>query len=79
MQTTIEIPDHMRAQLLEIASRRGLQGFSAIVQEALAGYLQTAQARSEAIQAAQAVLGTMTDEEADSLEASAREARRRWR
>ena len=79
MRTTVEIPDEMRAQLLEIAAKRRLKGFSTIVQEAIARYLEEARSRADAVEAAQAVLGTMTDEEANALHASTRELRSRWR
>ena len=79
MRTTIELPDHQRAKLLEIAPRRGLRGFSAIVQEAVERYLTEAAPRNERVQAALSVLGTLDDEEADEMEASIRELRGRWR
>jgi len=40
MRTTVEITDAQHRALAAIARRRGLRGFSALVQEALDGYLQ---------------------------------------
>lgn len=39
MRTTIELTDEQRAALLALAARRGLRGYSSLVQEALAAYL----------------------------------------
>lgn len=39
MRTTIELTDEQRAALLAMAARRGLRGYSSLVQEALAKYL----------------------------------------
>jgi hypothetical protein len=47
MRTTIEITDHQRARLLDLAARRGAKGFSRFVQEALDDYLRKVDARSE--------------------------------
>ncbi|MCH7921306.1 MAG: ribbon-helix-helix protein, CopG family [Planctomycetes bacterium] len=35
MRTTIEMSDHLRAELLQLAAKRGLKGFSQIVEEAI--------------------------------------------
>ena len=39
MRTTIELSDEHRARLLELAARRGEKGFSSIVEEALARFV----------------------------------------
>jgi len=79
MRTTIEITNHQRARLLELAARRGLKGYSTLVQEALDRYLEEQARQSDRVAAALAVLGSLDDDEADRLEASVREARGRWR
>ena len=79
MRTTIELPDHQRARLLEIAARRGLKGFSPIVQEAIERYLEEHGSRDEAVTAALGVLGTLDEDEAEALEESVRRARSAWR
>lgn len=78
MRTTIELPDEQRARLLEIAARRGDKGFSGIIQEALDFYLRNQQ-NSQAIEQAMKSRGTFSEDEADALQASARELRESWR
>lgn len=79
MRTTVEIPDGQRARLLELAARRGEKGFSRLVQEAIAMYLDAQAQREERVRGALAVLGSFDDEAAGRLEASVRELRSRWR
>lgn len=40
MRTTIELSDAQRSDLLALAGRRGLRGYSLLIQEALAQYLR---------------------------------------
>ena len=79
MRTTIEIPDRQRARLLEIAARRGVKGFSAIVQEAIERYLKENAPNDETVREALSVLGTLESDEADAMEASILLLRSRWR
>ena len=79
MRTTIELPDELRARLLEIAARRGEKGFSGLVQEAVARYLADDRERQAAVETAVATLGSLDERAADELEASVREVRSRWR
>jgi metal-responsive CopG/Arc/MetJ family transcriptional regulator len=79
MRTTIEIPDYQRAKLLELAARRGLKGFSTIVQEAIERYLEDREQGDQRIEEALSVLGSMDEDEAESLEASIRKLRETWR
>ena len=79
MRTTIEIPDAIRARLLEIAAQRGEKGFSRIVEEALVRYLDAEADRVETIEAALATLGSLTEAEAESMRDSIRELRATWR
>jgi len=79
MRTTIEIPADQRAKLIEIATRRGLKGFSKIVQEAIERYLEENLSGNEKVKEALSVLGTLDEEQADSLESSIRELRSKWR
>lgn len=71
-------PEH-RARILELAANRGEKGFSAIVTEALDLYLQAQAKRSDAIQAALALKGSMKEQEADELLAKTRSIRASWR
>lgn len=79
MRTTIELPDQLRAKLLELAARRGEKGFSGLVAEAVARYVQDEAERAERLRAAKGALGRLDDAAADALEASIRELRARWR
>ena len=79
MRTTVEIPDEQRSQLVHLAAERGEKGFSIIVQEAIELYLSMNAARRDKIAAAQSVLGTLDDEEAEILRASVAKLRKTWR
>ena len=79
MRTTIELTDSQRARLLDLAARRGLKGFSNLVQEALDRYLEEQASRKDQVATALAVLGTLRSDEAEALETSVRRARRSWR
>ncbi len=79
MRTTIEIPDEQRAKLLEIAARRGENGFSKLVQEALELYLEEIAAREQRVNEALSAIGSLDDEGAQELRESVRQVRERWR
>ncbi len=79
MRTTIEIPDEQRARLLRLAAERGQKGFSGIVQDALERYLDEQERRSQKVEAAIDVLGTLSEDGAERLHASVRSIRERWR
>ena len=79
MRTTIEITDEQRAKLLALAARRGMKGFSALVQEALDEYLETRRLDDEKVQAALATRGSLSDQEADELAATCAALRDNWR
>ena len=79
MRTTIELPDAQRARLLEIAATRGLKGFSLIVQEAIALYLQQVEDRQEARDAALALRGSLGPESAEKIRQSVANLRETWR
>ena len=79
MRTTIEITDHQRSQLLAIAANRGMNGFSAIVREALEEYLNKKKGDREVRNAALETRGSLTNIEADELETKCMELRGQWR
>lgn len=79
MRTTVELSDEVRAKLLELAARRGERGFSALVEEAVARFLEEEEKRRRAAGEARSVLGTMSEDEARELEESVRALRERWR
>ncbi|MFO7893954.1 MAG: ribbon-helix-helix protein, CopG family [Longimicrobiales bacterium] len=79
MRTTVELPDEIRARLLEMAARRGERGFSGLVREALARYLDEEEERRRRAEEARSAIGSLSDESADALEESVRELRENWR
>lgn len=79
MRTTVELSDEIRARLLEMAARRGERGFSALVEEAVARYLEDEERRRQRVEDARSVIGAMAEEDAGELEASVKGLRERWR
>jgi len=79
MRTTIELLDEQRARLLEIAARRGEKGFSGLVQEAVARFLEEEDRRDRAVAKAVEALGSLRPESADRMRRVASELRESWR
>jgi len=79
MRTTIEISSEQRAKLLLLAARRGMKGFSLLVQEALEEYLKRLEDRTALHEAAVAARGSLKESEADELADVSRRLRRSWR
>ncbi len=79
MRTTIELKDEYRAKLLEIAARRGEKGFSRIVEEAVALYLESMADDEERRQSALRLRGSLGKKDADLLRAATASIRESWR
>ena len=79
MRTTIELKDESRAKLLEIAATRGEKGFSRLINDAVALYLETAAADTERRHAALALQGCLSDADARSLRSATKALRESWR
>lgn len=81
MRTTIEITDDLRARLVALAARRGIRGFSRIVQEALERYLtmEGDSERARRVADALAALGSLPVESAEAMRGRVRRLRSRWR
>lgn len=79
MRTTIELTRDQRERLLATAARRGAKGFSAIVGEALDRYFDAEADRVERVDRALEVIGSLSDEEADRMDADAARVRGTWR
>ena len=79
MRTTIEMTDEQHAKLLRLATRRGMKGFSALVQEALDEYLKATEDKAAEVQAALAMRGILKGKEAEHLEEACRQVRENWR
>lgn len=79
MRTTIELTDEQRAELLRLAAKRGVKGFSQLVQEALDEYLKRQGGREEAIATALTLRGCLKGKAADEFEERVKSLRELWR
>ena len=79
MRTTIDLTEEQRAALLHLAAKRGLKGFSNLVQEALDRYLEAQASRESLIEAALGLRGTLKGKAADELADRVSEIRGQWR
>lgn len=77
MRTTIDIPDEQHRALMALANRRGVRGFSVLVQEALDAYLRDRDA--EEIELLLSLEGSVDDAEEEQIRARIAEARSAWR
>jgi hypothetical protein len=77
MRTTVEITDEQHRALSAIAQRRGVRGFSALVQEALNGYL--ANLDTDEVDLLLGLEGILTDSEAQEIRSRINEVRTTWR
>jgi ATP/maltotriose-dependent transcriptional regulator MalT len=76
MRTTVEITEEQRLALTALAAKRGLRGFSPLVQEAIDLYLGHQQA--DRLEAVLALRGVLTASEADEMERRIAEAWSTW-
>jgi len=78
MRTTVEIPDRLRAALLTIAGKRGLRGYSQVVEEALDDYVRALTERDKDLAEILAMKGIWSDKDARETRQAVREVRRNW-
>lgn len=79
MRTTVDIkPEHEQA-LLALAARRGQQGVSLVLEEAIEVYLRAEAGREEQKQKLLSLAGTLSEEEVAVLRETARSLRETWR
>lgn len=78
MRTTIEISNETRAKLVALAARRGLRGYSEIVNEALEEYLARAENREKEINEILRLAGSLSEEEGRKYVARVKEFWSRW-
>jgi hypothetical protein len=76
MRTTVEINDEQHHALDVLARRRGLRGFSPLVQEAIDQYLQSQS--GEDLQAVLSLRGSLPDDRAESWRRRIEEAWSSW-
>lgn len=69
----------MGGRLAALAARRGLRGFSQLINEALDRYLEDEERREAMVQEILALRGVLSAEEAGEAERRIRETRSRWR
>lgn len=79
MRTTIELTEEQRAELLRLAAKRGLKGFSPLVQEALQEYLAHESKKLHLIDAAIGLKGAFQGKGAEEFEERSRKLRSNWR
>ena len=79
VRTTIEMTDEHRAALLELAARRGLKGFSSLVEDAIASYLVAESARQDKRGVGARLRGTLSKDDARTLRARTAALRGEWR
>lgn len=77
MRTTIDITDDQHRALAALANRRGLRGFSVLVQEALDAYLRDQDAKE--VELLLSLEGSVGDDEEAEIRARIDEARSLWR
>lgn len=77
MRTTVEITDEQHRALSAIAQRRGVRGFSVLVQEALDGYL--ANLNVDEVDILLGLEGVLTDSDAKEMRSRISDARTTWR
>jgi len=79
MRTTIELTEEQRAELLRLAAKRGLKGFSHLVQEALDEYLRHESKKLQLIDAALGLKGVFQGKAAEEFEERTQALRGHWR
>ncbi|MGB9660854.1 MAG: ribbon-helix-helix protein, CopG family [Moorellaceae bacterium] len=78
MRTTIEISNETRAKLMALAAKRGLRGYSEIVNEAIEEYLARLERREEEIAEILKLAGSLSEEESRQYAARTKEFWSRW-
>ncbi len=78
MRTTIELPEEKRALLVALAAKRGLRGYSALINEAIDFYLRE-HARSRAdLEEIQRLAGTWSDDDVTDFRRRVAEVWKSW-
>lgn len=77
MRTTVEITAEQHRALSAIAQRRGVRGFSALVQEALDAYL--ANLNTDEVDLLLGLEGMLTESDAQELRSRINDVRTTWR
>lgn len=79
MRTTIELSNDHRSSLHSLAARRGLRGYSKLIQEAVDLYIQQLTAKERNVTLLLKMRGTWNRDEANTFSKKLREIRRNWK
>jgi predicted transcriptional regulator len=79
MRTTVELSDPIYRRLKSTAVRRGIRGFSPIVEEALAEYFQSERERRRLADRIRAAEGAWSDMDVEQWERERKEAWATWK
>ena len=79
MRTTIELSNDHRSSLHSLAARRGLRGYSKLIQEAVDLYIQEMTAKEVNAKHLLRMRGTWNKEDARKFQKKLREIRRNWK
>lgn len=79
MRTTIELSDRTYKRLRAAATERGLRGFSPLVEEAIALYLEREDERRDVIRAIEEAQGAWSEEDVREWEEARASAWATWR
>jgi hypothetical protein len=79
MRTTIELSNEHRSSLHSIAARRGLRGYSKVIQEAVDLYIQKMTKGEGVSKELLAMRGTWNSQEGKEFRRKLKEIRRNWK
>jgi metal-responsive CopG/Arc/MetJ family transcriptional regulator len=79
MRTTVELSNDRRSVLHALAARRGLRGYSKLIQEAVDLYIREYSAREGNLQNLLRMRGSWSKEDAKKFQKNLKEIRRNWR
>ena len=79
MRTTIELSNDHRSSLHSLAARRGLRGYSKLIQEAVDLYIQEMTAKKVNAKHLLRMRGTWNKEDARKFQEKLRGIRRNWK
>jgi hypothetical protein len=79
MRTTIELSDNHRSALHSMAARRGLRGYSKLIQEAIDLYIRDKEKKRDGTKDLLKLRGAWNEGEAKEIKQRLEEIRRSWR
>ena len=79
MRTTIELSDDHRSALHSMAARRGLRGYSRLIQEAIDFYIKEKAKKKNAVEQLLKMRGTWSEGEAEKFRKRLEEIRKNWK